>query len=71
EYVEKIAKKIARNAPFAVRQAKQSLLQSQEVGQEDGLKFERQVFSLLSSTDDKQEGIAAFKEKRHSKFTGK
>lgn len=68
---EKIAKKIARNAPFAVRQAKQSLLQSQEVGQEDGMKFERQAFSLLSSTTDKQEGIAAFKEKRHAKFEGK
>lgn len=66
-----LAKKIARNAPFAVKQAKQSLLQSLEVGQEDGLKFERQVFSLLSSTLDKQEGIAAFKEKRHAKFKGK
>ncbi len=70
ETATKIAKKIARNAPFAVAQAKQSLLQSQEVGQEAGMKFERQVFSLLSSTADKQEGIAAFKEKRHAKFTG-
>lgn len=69
-YAVKIATKIARNAPFAVRQAKQSLLQSQEVGQEDGLKFERQVFSLLSSTTDKTEGITAFKEKRHAKFIG-
>ncbi len=70
-YAQKIASKIARNAPFAIRQAKQSLLQSQEVGQEAGLKFERQAFSLLSSTDDKQEGISAFKAKRHAKFTGK
>ncbi len=69
-YAHKVAKKIARNAPFAVRQAKQSLLQSQEVGQEDGLKFERQAFSLLSSTDDKQEGIAAFKAKRRTQFEG-
>ncbi len=66
----KIAKKIARNAPFAIYQAKQSLLQSQQVGQEDGMKFERQVFSLLSSTQDKKEGISAFKEKRHAKFQG-
>lgn len=66
----KIATKIARNAPFAVRQAKQSLLQSQEVGLEDGMKFERQAFSLLASTQDKTEGIAAFKEKRHAKFEG-
>ncbi len=65
-----IATKIARNAPFAVRQAKQSLLHSQ-VGSEDGMKFERQAFSLLSATDDKAEGIAAFKAKRHAVFRGK
>ncbi len=69
-YAQKVAKKISRNAPFAIRQAKQSLLQSQEVGQEDGLKFERQAFSLLSSTTDKGEGIRAFKEKRQTKFRG-
>lgn len=70
EFALKLAQRIARNAPFAVRQAKQSLLQSQEVGQEDGIKFERQTFSLLSSTTDKTEGITAFKEKRHAKFIG-
>lgn len=69
-YALKVANKIARNAPFAVRQAKQSLLQSQEVGQEAGLKFERQAFSLLASTADKAEGINAFKEKRRANFTG-
>lgn len=64
------AEKIARNAPFAVAQAKQSLRHALESGLEDGMKFERQAFSLLASTADKQEGIAAFKEKRHAQFTG-
>lgn len=64
-----IAKRIARNAPFAVQQAKQSILQSQ-VGTEEGMKFERQAFSILSATNDKAEGISAFKEKRHAKFNG-
>ena len=66
----KTAEKIARNAPFAVAQAKQSLRQALETGLEDGIKYERQAFSLLASTADKQEGIAAFKEKRHAQFTG-
>lgn len=69
-YTLNLANKIARNAPFSVRQAKQSLLQSQEIGQEAGIKFERQAFSLLSSISDKAEGIAAFKEKRHAQFKG-
>lgn len=65
-----VAKKIARNAPFAIRQAKQSLNNSVEMGLESAMSFERQTFSILASTTDKIEGIAAFKEKRHPKFTG-
>lgn len=65
-----LATKIARNAPFAIRQAKQSLNNSVEMGLEAAMSFERQTFSILASTTDKVEGIAAFKEKRHAKFTG-
>lgn len=65
-----VAKKIARNAPFAIRQAKQSLNNSVEMGLESAMSFERQTFSVLASTTDKTEGIAAFKEKRHPIFTG-
>lgn len=64
-----VAKKIARNAPFAIRQAKQSLSNSVEMGLESAMCFERQAFSILASTTDKIEGIAAFKEKRHPNFT--
>lgn len=58
-----VATKIARNAPFAIRQAKQSLNNSVEMGLESAMSFERQTFSILASTTDKTEGIAAFKEK--------
>lgn len=68
---EKIAGKIAANAPFAVRQAKSSLRQAQESGLEAGMKYERQAFSLLASTADRAEGIAAFREKRAPQFQGK
>lgn len=67
---EKIATKICRNAPFAIQQAKQSLNHSLEMGLESAMSYERQSFSLLAATADKQEGIAAFKQKRHAKFTG-
>ncbi|WP_367104135.1 enoyl-CoA hydratase/isomerase family protein [uncultured Psychrobacter sp.] len=65
-----VATKIARNAPFAISQAKQSLNNSVEMGLETAMSFERQAFSMLASTTDKTEGITAFKEKRHAKFTG-
>lgn len=65
-----VATKIARNAPFAISQAKQSLNNSVEMGLESAMSFERQTFSILASTTDKTEGISAFKEKRHAKFTG-
>lgn len=68
---EKIAGKIAANAPFAIRQAKSSLKQAQESGLEAGMKYERQAFSLLASTADRTEGIAAFREKRAPQFQGK
>ena len=64
-----VATKIARNAPFAISQAKQSLNNSVEMGLETAMSFERQAFSMLASTTDKTEGITAFKEKRHAKFT--
>ncbi|WP_019672195.1 enoyl-CoA hydratase/isomerase family protein [Psychrobacter lutiphocae] len=70
EQAKSIATKIARNAPFAISQAKRSLNNSVEMGLEAAMNYERQVFSLLASTEDKKEGIAAFKQKRHAVFTG-
>ena len=70
EKAQAIAEKIAANAPFAIRQAKISLKQAMETGLEDGMKFERQAFSLLAATTDRDEGIAAFRGKRPARFQG-
>lgn len=71
EYALKLAASIARHSPLALRAAKQSLRLAQEVGLQAGLVQERQLFTLLSATDDRREGIAAFLEKRTPQFKGR
>ncbi len=60
EYALKLAATIAGHSPLALRAAKQSLRQAQEVSLQAGLQQERQLFTLLSATDDRREGIDAF-----------
>lgn len=67
----KLAKSIARKPPLAVRLAKESLLKAYETTLETGLNLERKAFTLLAATDDRNEGIAAFMEKRRPEFKGK
>ncbi|MGG5835360.1 2,3-dehydroadipyl-CoA hydratase PaaF [Huaxiibacter chinensis] len=71
EYALQLAAKMARHAPLALQAAKQALRQSQEVPLHAGLVQERQLFTLLAATDDRQEGIAAFLEKRTPDFKGR
>lgn len=71
EYALKLATTIARHSPLALRAAKQSLRLSQEVSLQAGLQQERQLFSLLSATEDRREGIDAFLQKRTPEFKGR
>lgn len=66
----KLAERIARNAPFALRQIKQAGLQALSLPLEDGIRAERQAFAVLQSTQDKQRGITAFKAKSKPEFQG-
>jgi enoyl-CoA hydratase len=62
---------MARHSPLALQAAKQALRQSQEVSLQAGLQQERQLFTLLSATDDRREGIDAFLQKRTPDFKGR
>jgi enoyl-CoA hydratase len=66
-----LGKRIARNAPYAVQLAKRSVNAAFSLPVEEGLRYERSLFSVLQGTEDKAEGIAAFREKRKPKFTGR
>lgn len=70
EYALKLAANIARHSPLALRAAKQSLRLAHEVSLQAGLVQERQLFTVLSGTDDRREGIAAFT-KRTPEFKGR
>jgi len=66
-----LAVKIAKRAPLAIMQGKAIVKAAQDMPLAAHLAQERQAFSLLFSTDDKNEGIDAFLEKRKPVWTGK
>lgn len=65
-----LARDIAEKAPVAVRLAKEAILKSLDAPLETGLDHERKLFYLLFTTQDKEEGIDAFLNKRKPNFKG-
>jgi enoyl-CoA hydratase/carnithine racemase len=68
---EAILKKIAANAPIAVRLALEAANKGLEMGQSEGLLLEASYFGLCAATEDKKEGTTAFLEKRAPQFQGR
>ncbi len=64
------ARLIAANGPIAVRQAKQAISRGLNMSLADGLAFEIEAYNRTVPTKDRQEGVAAFNEKRTPNFTG-
>ncbi len=58
-------------APLAVGLIKRSVQTGAELPLQDALALERELQSQLFKSDDAQEGIAAYNEKRVARFTGK
>jgi len=71
EEARKLARKIAGQAPVAVRLAKDAVLKAQDLSIEEGLDYERRLFYLLFATEDQKEGMAAFIEKRPPQWKGR
>jgi enoyl-CoA hydratase/carnithine racemase len=66
-----LAERIAANAPLSLRAAKIALRAAQEDALRPGLALERALWEMLSKTDDRAEGRAAFREKRAPRYTGR
>ncbi len=68
----KLAQKIARNAPIAVRHCKAAMNEGVEMDIDKALRYEAMQFGTCFETADQKEGMGAFLEKRKEKnFTNR
>lgn len=67
---KKLARKLARKSPLALREAKQSLNNSMNLDIKSGCRFEQIGWSLLFAGEDQKEGMSAFLENRRAEFKG-
>jgi E-phenylitaconyl-CoA hydratase len=66
-----IARRIAQNAPLAVRAVKRLVQQGMDMPLNAAIDTERYVFGLLRDTEDRIEGRRAFQEKRSPVYQGR
>jgi enoyl-CoA hydratase len=65
-----LAARIASMSPLTLKVAKEAVRASERLSLEEGIRYERDLFCLLFSTRDKEEGVSAFLEKRQPKWSG-
>jgi len=66
----RLAKRIAGQGPVAVARAKAAINQALQTGLDAGLAFELEAVTLTFGTEDQEEGMTAFLERRKPEFKG-
>jgi enoyl-CoA hydratase len=66
-----LAARIAEKSPIALRMAKESVRIASRSNLDEGLRREIDLFALCFASEDKEEGVKAFLEKRKPVFTGR
>ncbi len=66
-----LANKIAEKSPIALQMAKEAVKLAAKSNLDEGLRREVDLFAICFSSQDKEEGVAAFLEKRKPVFIGK
>jgi enoyl-CoA hydratase/3-hydroxyacyl-CoA dehydrogenase len=66
----RLAKRIARQGPVAVARSKVAINQALQTGLDAGLAFELEAVTLTFGTEDQEEGMTAFVERRQPEFKG-
>ncbi len=66
-----IANRISEKSPIALRMAKEAVKIASRSTLDEGLRREVDLFALCFSSEDKDEGVKAFLEKRKPSFKGK
>jgi enoyl-CoA hydratase len=66
-----LADKLAEKAPIALQMTKEAVKFASRSNLDEGLRREVDLFAICFSTEDKEEGVAAFLEKRKADFKGR
>ena len=66
-----LANRIAEKSPVALRMAKEAVKTAARANLDEGLRREIDLFALCFSSEDKDEGVRAFLEKRKPEFKGR
>jgi len=66
-----LANRIAEKSPVALRMAKEAIKAASRSNLDEGLRREVDLFALCFSSEDKDEGVRAFLEKRKPEFKGR
>lgn len=67
----KMAGKIAAKSPIALQMAKEAVKTASKANLDEGLRREIDLFAICFSSEDKEEGVSAFLEKRKPEFKGR
>ncbi len=67
----KMAKKLAKKSPLALREAKNAVNNSMNADIKAGCRAEQLAWSMLFASEDQKEGMKAFLESRKAEFKGK
>lgn len=68
--LELVIDTLKRNGPIALRYGKEAVLKGPDMTLEQGIRLEEDLYVLLQTTRDRQEGISAFLQKRKPSFHG-
>ncbi len=71
EQAGKMARKLSRKGPLALREAKNAVNMSMNLDIKAGCRAEQVAWSMLFSSEDQKEGMGAFLESRKAEFKGK
>lgn len=66
-----MAMEMAKKSPLALGYAKEAINKGMDLTLEQGLRLEADLYFLLHTTEDRSEGIKAFREKRKPEFKGR